>query len=128
MASTASSSRVTALAGKPCAHMSLTSRTRATFLDIDAFLTDSAARDFFGVQAGNAPIENVHVPLLAFFGTRGDVGGQADLDTIVAAVRRHHGAAVTTALIDGGDHMDTGREQLVAQVIARRAASLPSSH
>jgi pimeloyl-ACP methyl ester carboxylesterase len=100
----------------------------ATFLDIDAFLTDSAARDFFGVQSGNASIGKVHVPLLAFFGTRGDVGGQADLDTIVAAVRRHHGAAVTTALIDGGDHMYTGREQLVAQLIARWAASLPSSH
>jgi pimeloyl-ACP methyl ester carboxylesterase len=92
----------------------------ATFLDIDAFLTDSAARDFFGVQATNAPIARVRVPLLAFFGTRGDVGGQADLDTIVSAMRRQQGGAAraTTALIDGGDHMYTGREQEVAQVIA----------
>lgn len=101
----------------------------ATFLDIDAFLTDSAARDFFGVIAPNAPIGRVRVPLLAFFGTRDDVGGQADLDTIVAAVRRHQGggARVTTALIDGGDHMYTGREQLVAQVIAHWAAALEPS-
>jgi pimeloyl-ACP methyl ester carboxylesterase len=101
----------------------------ATFLDIDTFLTDSTARDFFGVQAANPPIARVRVPLLAFFGKRDDVGGQADLDTIVAAVGRQPGGAarVTTALIDGGDHMYTGREQQVAQVIARWAAGLAAS-
>jgi hypothetical protein len=69
------------------------------------------------------------VPLLAFFGTRDDVGGQADLDTIVSAVGRQQGGAarVTTALIDGGDHMYTGREHHVAQVIARWAAGLAAS-
>lgn len=104
----------------------------ATFLDIDAFLTDPAARDFFGVQApaGNAPIAHVRVPLLAFFGTRNDVGGQADLDTIVSAVGRHQdGAArVTTALIDGADHMYTSQEQQVAHAIARWVAGLAPSH
>lgn len=101
----------------------------ATFLDIDVFLNDPAARDFFGVQAANAPIARVRVPLLAFFGTRDDVGGQADLDTIVSAVGRQQGGAarVTTALIDGGDHMYTGQEQQVAQVIARWAAGLAAS-
>jgi pimeloyl-ACP methyl ester carboxylesterase len=101
----------------------------ATFLDIDAFLTDAAARDFFGVQGANAPIARVRVPLLAFFGNRGDVGGQADLDTIVSAVGRQLDGAtrVTTALIDGGDHMYTGQEQQVAQVIARWAAGLAAS-
>jgi pimeloyl-ACP methyl ester carboxylesterase len=101
----------------------------ATLLDIDAFLTDSEARDFFGVQGANAPIARVRVPLLAFFGTRGDVGGQADLDTIVSAVGRQQGGAVrvTTALIDGGDHMYTGQEQQVAQVIARWAAGPAAS-
>ena len=76
----------------------------ATFLDIDVFLNDPAARDFFGVQVANASIARVRIPLLAFFGTRDDVGGQVDLDTIVSAVRRHQGgtANVTTALIDGG--------------------------
>jgi pimeloyl-ACP methyl ester carboxylesterase len=101
----------------------------ATFLDIDGYLNDPAARDFFGVQAANAPIARVHVPLLAFFGTRDDVGGQAGLDTIVSAAKRHQGVAanVTTALIDRGDHMYTGQEQQVAQVIARWAASLAAS-
>ena len=101
----------------------------ATFLDIDAFLNDTAARDFFGVQAANAPIARVRVPLLAFFGTRDDVGGQPDLDTIVSAVKRHQGgtANVTTALIDGGDHMYTGQEQRVAQLIARWAAGLAAN-
>jgi pimeloyl-ACP methyl ester carboxylesterase len=98
----------------------------ATFLDIDAFLNDFAARDFFGVRTAHAPIARVRCPLLAFFGTRDDVGGQADLDTIVSAVRRHQGGAarVTTALIDGGDHMYTGQEQQVAHVVGRWAAGL----
>jgi dienelactone hydrolase len=98
----------------------------ATFMDIDAYLTDPLARDFFGVQTANAPISRVRVPLLAFFGTRDDVGGQADLDTIRAAVARQQGATarVTTTLIDGGDHMYTGREGEVAQVIARWAQAL----
>lgn len=101
----------------------------ATFMDIDAFLTDPAARDFFGVQSAHAAIARVRVPLLAFFGTRDDVGGQADLDTIVSAVARQPGGAarVTTALIDGGDHMYTGREYQVAQVIARWAAGLAAN-
>jgi hypothetical protein len=34
----------------------------ATFLDIDAFLIDSGARDYFGVQTANAPIVQVRVP------------------------------------------------------------------
>jgi len=100
----------------------------ATFLDIDAFLTDSGARDFFGVQTPNAPIARMRVPLLAFFGTRDDVGGQADLDTITSAIRRRKsGVHLTTALIDGGDHMYTGQEQQVAKVIARWAADLSGS-
>jgi dienelactone hydrolase len=101
----------------------------ATFLDIDVFLHDPAARDFFGVQAANAPIARIRIPLLAFFGTRDDVGGQADLDAIVSAVGRQQGGAarVTTAFIDGGDHMYTGHEQQVAQVIARWAAGLAAS-
>lgn len=101
----------------------------ATFIDIDAFLTDASARDFFGVQTTHALISRVRVPLLAFFGTRDDVGGQADLDTIISTVARQQGgiARVTTALIDGGDHMYTGRESEVAQVIAGWAAGLAAS-
>jgi len=100
----------------------------ATLLDIDAFLTDSGARDFFGVQTAKAPIARVHVPLLAFFGTRDDVGGRADLDTIASAIRRRKsGVRLTTALIDGGDHMYTGQAPQVAEVIARWAAGLAGS-
>jgi pimeloyl-ACP methyl ester carboxylesterase len=101
----------------------------ATFLDIDAFLTDSGARDFFGVQTANAPIARVRIPLLAFFGTHDDVGGQADLDTIASAIRRRKsGVHLTTALIGGGDHMYTDQEQQVADIIARWAADLAKSH
>jgi hypothetical protein len=101
----------------------------ATFLDIDAYLKDPAARDFFGVHEANPPVAHVLVPLLAFFGTRDDVGGQADLDAIVSAVTRHQGSAanVTTALIDGGDHMYTGQEHRVAELIARWASGLTAN-
>ena len=45
-----------------------------------------------------------------FFGTRGDVGGQADLEVAKATPRRLSIATlrVDTTLIHGADHMSTG--------------------
>ena len=101
----------------------------ATFLDIAAYLADSSARDFFGVKTANAPITRVTCPLLAFFGTKGDVGGQSDLDLLESTIRRQKSGprSVTTKLIDGADHMYTGQEGQVAQVIASWAAGLTTS-
>lgn len=101
----------------------------ATFLDIAAYLADSGARDFFGVQTSNAPITRVTCPVLAFFGTNGDVGGQSDLDLLASTIRRQKGGprSVTIKLIDGADHMYTGQEGQVAQVIASWAAGLTTS-
>jgi pimeloyl-ACP methyl ester carboxylesterase len=96
----------------------------ATFLDI---WPSEAPRsvDFFGIETANAPISRVHTPLLAFFGTSDDVGGQSDLDLLKFAVARQTGAPpVTTALISGADHMYTGQAGQVADVIARWAAGL----
>jgi pimeloyl-ACP methyl ester carboxylesterase len=96
----------------------------ATFLDI--WPSDAARSvDFFGVQTPNAPITHVHAPLLAFFGTSGDVGGETDLNLLTSGVARQKQAPrVTTALIHDADHMYTGQEQQVADVIAKWAAGL----
>jgi pimeloyl-ACP methyl ester carboxylesterase len=98
-----------------------------TFLDI--WPSDAPKSvDFFGIQTPNAPISRVRAPLLAFFGGSGDVGGQADLDLIKTAVARQVGAPpVTTALIRGADHMYTGQEASVADIIARWTAGLATA-
>jgi pimeloyl-ACP methyl ester carboxylesterase len=96
----------------------------ATFLDIWPTNAPRAV-DFFGIRTTNAPISRVHAPLLAFFGASDDVGGQRELDLLKAAVARQKEAPrVTTALITGADHMYTGQEQQVSDVIATWAAGL----
>ena len=99
----------------------------ATFLDIWSSEKPRSV-DFFGVRTPNAAISRVRCPLLAFFGTSGDVGGQADLDLLKSAAARQPGAPpVTIALIGGADHMYTGQERQVADLIAKWAASLTTS-
>lgn len=99
----------------------------ATFLDIWSSEKPRSV-DFFGVKTPNAPISRVRCPLLAFFGTRDDVGDQKDLDLLTSALAREPGApSLTTALIRGADHMYTGQEQQVADLIAKWAAGLATS-
>ena len=67
----------------------------------------------------NAGVTHVRVPLLAFFGTNGDVGGQEDLDILTGAIQRQQlPIKVTTALIRKADHMYAGEEAQVADVIS----------
>ncbi|MFZ0821222.1 MAG: alpha/beta fold hydrolase [Candidatus Acidiferrales bacterium] len=96
----------------------------ATFLDIAN--SPAALKDFFGEQTPNAGITRIHCPLLAFFGTQGDVGSQADLDKLKSTIQRQPSgpSRVTTAAIQGADHMYTGQEAQVAQVIAKWADTL----
>jgi pimeloyl-ACP methyl ester carboxylesterase len=96
----------------------------ATFLDIAN--SPAALKDFFGEQTPNAGITHVRCPLLAFFGTQGDVGSQADLDKLKSTIQRQPSgpSLVTTATIQGGDHMYTGQEAQVAQLIAKWADNL----
>ena len=58
-------------------------------------------------------------PLLAFFGTRGDVGGEADLELVTSSLSRlsNTRSRVETRLIERADHMYTGEEAQVAQTI-----------
>jgi dienelactone hydrolase len=58
----------------------------------------------------------VSCPILAFFGTRDDVGTEADLKLLQSAADRHS-RRVQTAMIAGGDHLYAGEEMQVARVI-----------
>jgi pimeloyl-ACP methyl ester carboxylesterase len=87
---------------------------------LDQANTPPEMLDFFGLEHESPAIREISVPLLALFGTRGDVGGEADLAAVAAAVSRHRGAAVPveTRMIQLGDHMYTGEEAQVATVLA----------
>ena len=96
----------------------------ATLLDL--INTPPELKDFFGVQTANSGISRVHLPLLAFFGTNGDVGDEKDLELLKASIRRQRSrpGGVTTALIEGANHMYAGQEDHVAQVIANWSETL----
>jgi pimeloyl-ACP methyl ester carboxylesterase len=89
----------------------------ATFLD--DYNTPRDVGDFFGVHTANPAVTRVRCPLLAFFGTRGDVGTDADLRVLKSAVERQTSGptSVTVTTITNADHMYTGAEEQVARVI-----------
>lgn len=87
----------------------------ATFFD--DFNTPLEIADFFGVRVTNPAITKVSCPILAFFGTRGDVGTESDLRLLKSAAERHS-RRVDTAMIAGADHMYTSEEARVSQVIS----------
>lgn len=76
--------------------------------------------DFYGVEAADAPIARVRVPLLAWFGTNDDVGTEADLELLEKTLKTSNGGPtrVTTAMIPGAGHMYEAHEAQVAQLLA----------
>ena len=96
----------------------------ATFLDIAN--APPEFKDFFGVQTPNPGVTRIHCPLLAFFGTRGDVGGEADLEVLKSSIKRQSSGPrrVDTVMIRGADHMYAGEEAQVAETIANWADTL----
>lgn len=99
----------------------------ATFLDIaDA---PPELRDFFGVQTEtqNPGVTRIRCPLLAFFGTRGDVGNEKELELLKSSIQRQRTgpSRVDTAMIANADHMYTGEEEQVAERVAEWANTLP---
>lgn len=96
----------------------------ATFMDIAN--SPDTLKDFFGEQTPNAGITRVHCPLLAFIGTSGDVSTEAALDNVKSTIQRQSSgpSSVTTAMIQGADHMYTGQEAQVARLIASWADNL----
>lgn len=96
----------------------------ATFKDIAN--SPPEFKDFFGVQTPNPPVTRIRCPLLAFFGTRDDVGTAADLDLLKSSIQRQSSgpSRVDTVMIQDADHMYTGEGAQVAQTIAKWADSL----
>ncbi len=61
----------------------------ATFMDI--VNTPPEFKHLFGIQTPNPGVTRVHCPLLAFFGTNGDVGNKEDLELCRSHVCRPRG-------------------------------------
>ena len=76
--------------------------------------------DFYGVRTPNPPVARIHVPILAWFGTNGDVGAADDLELLKNSLKRVQGgpSRVSTALIPQATHLFDGQEAQVAQVLA----------
>jgi len=98
----------------------------ATYLD-DA-RTPREQNDFFGIQTPDPAVTRIRCPILAFFGTNGDVGTEADLELLKSSIRRQRSgpSRVDTVMIERADHMYTGEEAQVAQIISQWADSLSS--
>jgi len=91
----------------------------ATYLD--EANTPREYKDFFGTQASAAAVTRVTCPILAFYGSKDDIGGEKDLALLRSSVRRlpHGPSKVDTAMIANGNHEYVGEEAQVAQVITR---------
>ncbi len=80
-------------------------------------------KDFWGTQTEtkNPGVTRIHCPLLAFFGTRDDVGGVTELELLKSSIQRQPSgpSRVNTAMIQNADHMYTGEEAQVAEIIAK---------
>jgi pimeloyl-ACP methyl ester carboxylesterase len=76
--------------------------------------------DFYGVQTPNPPVARVRVPILAWFGTNGDVGTAEDLALLETTLKKLQGGPrrVSTAMIPQATHMLDGHEAQAAQVLA----------
>ena len=116
--------------GNPDDLVRIPNRSFPSFVSAGTFMdgvnTPPELGDFFGVQTPNAGVTRVHCPLLAFFGTNGDVGTEQDLKLIESSVERRSGGRtrVDTTMIRGGDHMYEGQEEQVAATIAAWARTL----
>lgn len=91
----------------------------ATYLD--DWGTPSEVADFFGVRVANPAVARVSCPILAFFGTReSNEGTEGELQLLKSSVERQRSgpSSVTLAMIQDADHMYTGEERQVAQVIS----------
>ena len=93
----------------------------ATYLDI--VITPREYKDFFGTQTPHPAVTRVTCPILALFGSKGDIGGGKELYLLKSSVQRlsQGPRRVDTALIVNGDHEYVGEEQQVAQTIAQWA-------
>jgi len=87
----------------------------ATFMDI--VNTPPEFKHLFGIQTPNPGVTRVHCPLLAFFGTNGDVGNEEDLELLKSSIKSQHTgpSRIKTVMMEGADHMYAGQEDRVAR-------------
>jgi dienelactone hydrolase len=95
-----------------------------TFLDYAQ--TPDDIYDFYGVEYAKPAITRVRAPLLAFYGSKNDVGSMEDLKRLRALIAKHSDGPVRvdTAIIQDGDHDYAGQEAQVASVLANWIKSL----
>ena len=100
----------------------------ATHLDI--VNTAREYKDFFGTQIPNPAVMRVRCPILAFFGSKDDIGGEKELELLKSSVQRlaRGPRRVDTTMIVGGNHEYVGEETQVAQTIARWAETQLLGH
>jgi dienelactone hydrolase len=100
----------------------------ATFMDL--VNRPPEFTDFFGELSSTAGVARIHCPLLITLGTNDDVGNEEDLEKIKSSIARlpTRPSRVDTALIQGADHMYTGQDRRVAQVIASWADTILSAN
>jgi pimeloyl-ACP methyl ester carboxylesterase len=89
----------------------------ATFLDI---------AKGHEAKTPNRWMKEIRCPVLAFYGTRGDVGNEGDLDFLKSSLARESRGTirVDTLTIKRGDHMYAGEEVQVAEGITKWADAL----
>jgi len=78
-------------------------------------------KDFFGIHTVNAGITKIQCPVLAFYGSNGDIANETDLELLKSSVKKQPKgpSSVTTTMIAGADHMYDGEEEQVAGVITK---------
>ena len=98
-----------------------------TFLDYAQ--TPDDIYDFYGIENTKPAITRVRAPLLAFYGSKGDVGSMADLERMRAMIAKHSGGPthIDTAIIQDGDHDYSGQEGQVALLLANWIKTLAVS-
>jgi pimeloyl-ACP methyl ester carboxylesterase len=91
----------------------------ATIMDI--VNTAPEYKDFFGIHTANAGITKIQCPVLAFYGSNGDIGNETDLELLKSSIKKQPKGPsnITTTIITGADHMYTGEEEQVAGVITK---------
>ncbi len=91
----------------------------ATFMDIAN--SPPEYKDFFGVHTADAGITKIHCPILAFYGTDGDIGNEKTLELLKASIQKQPKGpvSVTTDMIKGAEHMYMGKESQVVEVITK---------
>jgi pimeloyl-ACP methyl ester carboxylesterase len=79
--------------------------------------------DFFGTQTPNPPVSRITCPILAFFDTKEDVGGEKELLLLKSSVQRlaKGPRSIKTTMIRNGNHEYVGEEAQVAQTVAQWA-------